>query len=125
MERRGAVCAEPSSGEEELTLARNYRPEKTYYGEQTRAPVAKGGGDAAGEMEMAPAHWSGRNGQLRRWRSAEASAAAAAGAGGGERAKWRSEEERSAVGQMKARGSRSAARSRPGQLAQLGRRRGA
>ena len=28
---------------------------------------------------------------------------AAAGAGGGERAKWRSEEERSAVGQMKAR----------------------
>ena len=81
---------------------RNYRPEKTYHGEQTRAPVAKGGGDAAGEMEMALAHWSGRNGQLRRWRAAEASAAAAAGAGGGERAKWRSEEERSAVGQMKA-----------------------
>ena len=36
--------------------ARNYRPEKTYHGEQTRAPVAKGGGDAAGEMEMASAH---------------------------------------------------------------------
>ena len=64
VERRGAVHAEPSSGEEELTPTRNYRPEKTYHGEQTRAPVAKGGGDAAGEMEMAPAHWSGRNGQL-------------------------------------------------------------
>ena len=34
---------------------------------------------------------------------AEASAAAATGTSGGERAKWRSEEERSAVGQMKAR----------------------
>jgi len=65
VERRGAVRAEPSSGEEELTPARNYRPEKTYHGEQTRAPVAKRGGDAAGEMEMAPAHWSGQNGQLR------------------------------------------------------------
>ena len=69
VERRGAVRAEPSSDEEELTPARNYRPKKTYHGEQTRAPVAKGGGDAAGEMEMAPAHWSGQNGQLRRWRA--------------------------------------------------------
>ena len=103
VERRWAVRAEPSSGEEELTPARNYWSEKTYHGEQTQAPVAKGGGDAAGEMEMAPTHWSGRNGQLRRWRSAEASAAAAAGAGGDERAKWRSEGERSAVRQMKAR----------------------
>jgi len=102
VQRRGAVHAEPSSDEEELTPARNYRPEKIYHGEQTRAPVAKGGGDAAGEIEMASAHRSGRNCQLRRWRVAEASAAAAAGAGGGERAKWRSEEERSAVGQMKA-----------------------
>jgi len=54
-------------------------------------------------MEMAPAHWSGRNGQRRRWRVAKVSAPAAACAGGGERATWRSEEERSAVGQVKAR----------------------
>ena len=68
MERRGAVRAEPSSSEEELTPVRNYRLEKTYHGEQTRAPVARGGGGAAGEMERPTASGSGRNGQRRRWR---------------------------------------------------------
>ena len=73
------------------------------HGLPRRARGARGGGDAQGKMEMAPTHWSGRNGQPRRWRVVEASATAAACASGGERAKWRSEEERSAVGQVKAR----------------------
>ena len=35
VERRGAVRAEPNSGEEELTPVRNFWPEKTYHYELT------------------------------------------------------------------------------------------
>ena len=88
------------SGELGRAPANNSGRLEPYHIERSRAQAARCGGGAAGEMEMAQAHWSSRNGQLQRWRVAEVSAAAAAYAGGGERAKWRSEEERIAVGQM-------------------------
>ena len=71
MEQRGAVHMEPSSDEEELTPARNSRPEKTYHCELTRAPVARGGGGAQGKTELALANWSGRNDQLQQWHVVE------------------------------------------------------
>ena len=69
--RSGVVRVEPSSSEEELTPARDSQPVKTYHGEPTRAPGARGGGGAQGKTELALVNWSGQNGQLRRWRVAE------------------------------------------------------